>query len=184
MKRMIAGLILGLTCAVCVPARSQNLLGRVDTYNVGAPNFNMNSGGTNYGQLFSDGTASKWSLGYNTSLTASGSACLTWAVPTGTTGLIAVGTQTLGNAAAVIASTSTTTSSLLAQVSAGTAALEVKSDGGTIIQVRTKAALQALAPAAAGETFTCSDCAIVYSLVTATGTSAGNFVSQGQTLFR
>lgn len=78
MKKMIAGLLFSLSFALCVPARSQNLLGRVDTYNQGAPNYTANSGGSSYGQWASSASGSGWSLGYGTSQSVTGTAVLTW----------------------------------------------------------------------------------------------------------
>jgi hypothetical protein len=55
--------------------------------------------------------------------------------------------------------------------------------GGARFAVKTIAQLQALAPVI-GDSFLCSNCATAYNIVTATGTSAGNFITQGQSQFK
>ncbi len=55
--------------------------GVVQTYNaaaVGAPGFTMNSGGSYFGQWFSNGASSLWGLGYGTSQSVTGTAVLSW----------------------------------------------------------------------------------------------------------
>lgn len=76
MKRGLVALLLGL-CAAAVSAQNLPTYPYVN-YAQGNPGFEMNSNGSNYGQLFNNSNAQSWSLGYGTSLTVNGTSSLQW----------------------------------------------------------------------------------------------------------
>lgn len=183
MKKLIAAMLLGMMCVA--PVRSQNLQNRFDAYGNNQPDFTAQSYGTNYFQLFSRDSDDRWSLGYGTTQSSNGTALVTLDASLSSVIIGSTVDYSL-NGTLIVYSTGTKTTDIVLNVAdhLGVSALQVDDNGGTILKIRTLAQLQALAPARLGESFLCSNCAVVYSIVTGTGTSAGNFVTQGQTIFK
>lgn len=179
MKKLMASVLFGVLCAA--PVSAQNVPGRFDAYAIGAPDFTLNSGGTKYGQEFSNAGDSQWSLGYGTTQSTSGTALLTWS---GTTNSVLVGstaTITTIPGTFVVYSTGTHAGDNVINVvdHLGVTAFYVADEGGTFLRARSKATLFTAAPIAVGELFTCSDCTDTYATVVGTGTSANQWRELG-----
>lgn len=80
MKKLMTAVLMlaGLMAFASKPVMAQNKQGRYDANAVGAVNYSLNSGGSFWGQLFSSGSSSKWSLGFGSSQSTSGSGVLSW----------------------------------------------------------------------------------------------------------
>lgn len=103
MKKLLASTLLGLL--VLAPAMAQNdLNGPSGTarpvqsayYSAaqGAPQIGLNSPGSYFGQVFNvSGVSGTWALGYNTVMTANGSALISW----NTSGQVGIGTSVPAN---------------------------------------------------------------------------------------
>ncbi len=78
MKKLVAGLLAALALgSLMTTAKAQNQPGSYYSSNQLLPNFCANSSGADYGCI-QNGASNSWSLGYGTSLTANGTAALTW----------------------------------------------------------------------------------------------------------